>query len=1142
MSIHQQISYLSSPLEAAYGDLSVAMASTNFEFLREKHPELADLGSFAELYAFTDQDSALVKLRVFAETLVQAIYSYRRFEQLPTDSLVDLLGRSSFKAATPPLIQNKFHLLRKKGNQAAHGDLQQHTTEKVLEFVREAHGLALWWLLSSGQGKAGELPVWKEPAPPESVDELKAKSAATERALLERELQLEKLLADLEAARAKAEAKESSEQELHAMLASAQHAADVLEFSEEETRAKIIDESLRSVGWDVGLNGADTAEVKQEFLLNDGTKADYVLFDPETGKPLAVIEAKKTAEDPDKGKIQARIYADRLEEQFGQRPVIFYTNGFEIFIWEDAKTEPPRSLYNFYSRDSLEYAIWQTSNREPELAALNPSEAIVPGRLYQKEAIKRVAAAFDQRKRNALVIQATGTGKTRVAIGICELMARAKWAKRILFLCDRRELRKQANDAFAEHFPDASRVIVSRATAKDRDKRVYLATYPAMMKCFQDFDPGFFDLVIADESHRSIYNRYRDLFRWFDSFQVGLTATPIQFIERNTYELFGCEDQDPTFNYDYAEAVEADYLCPFQVIEHTTKFLRGGMKYSEMNAAQKAQADEQSANSEAIDYEKEEVDRKVFNKDTDRHILENLMKNGLRNADGTRLGKTIIFARNHKHAKLLVSLFDELYPQYGGDFCLRIDNYEPRAEQLIDDFKSKDGSKNLTIAVSVDMLDTGIDVPEIVNLVFAKPVKSHAKFWQMIGRGTRLCKNLFGPGQDKTEFLIFDHWGNFEYFEEAQTERQPTRSKSLTELLFEKRIDLAQAAVDQQDFDALPLATGLLRADVAALPDACLAVRDRLREVKSMEKPDVIQDFAPTTRAILRDVIAPLMQWRDLQGKEDAYRFDLFIARLQHAQLVGSADAADFRDTIIEMVSALPANLKVVQDHRQTIEAVKQPGHLAACSVVELETIREELRGLMHLRKKTTYTPTEPEYLNIAEDPGEVQYAPRAVTLPGGMEAYKERVGALFTELLQTNAALQKIRSAQPVTESELEDLAAEILLRDPDIDLQDLVARFPNKAGSLALAIRQIVGLDAEAVRAHFEAFATAHPDLNANQLRFLKLLEGQVAAHGAIELKRLWDAPFTSIHTDGIAGVFPDTAQVTELIDFVKTINDAN
>jgi len=1129
--------------------ISCVMKSQNFEFLRDGHEELADLGGFAERYALSDHSSCLVKLRTFAESMVKAVFSHHRLEQAYQSNLNDLLTDPSFKSITPAVVQDKLHLLRVKGNHAAHGSLFPTTDEQVMGFVEEAHKLARWFAISIDGQKLDEIP--KFAVPTQVAEETKAalereKKAALQK-LAEQEALMANLLQDLEKARAQAEAAEKSEEEKKTALTHAQQAANALEFSEEETRLQLIDEQLLAAGWDVGPRGQDTAEVAQEMkVLHQPTDsgegwADYILK-AENGKPLAVIECKKTAEDAAKGKMQARYYADGLEKEHGIRPVIFYTNGYEIFIWNDAKGEPPRPLFGFYSRDSLEYEHFQAQEREDKLGQLHPKERIVD-RLYQIEAIKRVSERFDQRRRKALIIQATGTGKTRVAIALCELMIRAKWAKRILFLCDRRELRKQAGDAFDEHLPHEPRVFVSNRTSEDRNKRIYLATYPAMMKCFQNFDVGFFDLVIADESHRSIYNRYRDLFRYFDGFQVGLTATPLKFVFRNTYRLFECENEDPTFNYTYEEAINHTprYLCPFKVVQHTTKFLRKGIKFKELTKDQQEELEDQVEDPEAIDYSREEVSRKVFSKDTDRRILQNLMENGIRTADGAGLGKTIIFARNHRHAKLLVELFDEEFPQYGGDFCARIDNYEPRAEQLIDDFKTNDGSKNLTIAVSVDMLDTGIDVPEIVNLVFAKPVKSYAKFWQMIGRGTRLCPDLFGPGEDKTVFQIFDHWGNFEYFDELEKEEEPSRSKSLTEQLFEARIKLAETAIERQSLDTLKLATQLLAADVAALPEDCLCVREKWREIRSVQKEGVIDAFEPHTVATLRREIAPLMQWRDARGKEAAYRFDLLIAKLQAAKLTGAATADDLRDQLIDEVSGLPINLKQVAEKNDAIQRAKDASFHAGAGTDDLEQLRTELRGIMRYRKKETVNPVEPLVLSVREDPGEVQYRTHKVKLEGlDLVAYRDRVESVLRKLFEESEALQKIRAGQPVPPEAIETLVDNVLLQDPDLHLEELLVHYPNKSKSLKLAIRQVIGLDSERVDEHFKAFVQKFPTLNANQIRFLDLLKSYLSRYGIIELEKLWEAPFTNIDSAGIDGVFTDEEQVDALLEILKDFNE--
>ena len=1125
------------------------MTSLNFEFLRLKRPELADIGGFAELYAFTDITSALVKLRTFAESLVKAVFAHHGFQMGYQSTLNDLLNDRSFQSITPPVVLDKLHYLRVKGNHAAHGTLHPMTSERLVEVIREAHDLARWIHLSVDGGNLQDIPAWRNLSP-ETIDEaaaLKKENKATLLRLAEQEALMAKLLADLDAARSQAEAAQKSEEEIKLILKQAQQSANALDFSEEATRRKLIEAQLIAAGWDVGPKGRSTAQVGQEIeVLHQPTTtgigyADYVLWD-EHQKPLGVLETKKTARDAEQGRMQAKYYADGLEKMYGQRPVIFYSNGYEIFIWDDAKGEPPRSLFGFYSPDSLHDLLFQTKERQPQLALLNPKEAIVD-RMYQIEAIKRASENFDRRRRKVLFIKATGTGKTRVAAALCELMIRAKWAKRILFLCDRKELRKQALNTFTEHLPGEPAVIVNKTSARDRQKRIYLATYPAMMKCFQNFDVGFFDLIIADESHRSIYNRYRDLFRYFDCYQVGLTATPVKFVFRNTYRLFECETGDPTFNYGYEEAIshEPPYLCPFKVIKHTTKFLRDGIKYKNLTKAQQEELDDQIEDSESIDYEREQVSRAVFNKDTDRQILRNLMENGIRNADGSRVGKSIIFARNHTHAKLLVALFDEMYPQYGGDFCARIDNYEPRAEQLIDDLKSTDGTKNLTIAVSVDMLDTGIDIPEIVNLVFAKPVKSYAKFWQMIGRGTRLCPDLFGPGNDKKHFQIFDHWGNFEYFDELVKEEDPSRQKSLAETLFAARIELAETAVAKQELSAFELATKLIVADINSLPQDCLSVREKWREIKGVQKDGVISGFASATVAVLKNQIAPLMQWRDMRGAEAAHQFDLLITRLQAAQLLGAGNVLELRDTLIQQVSELPINLTQVATKICTIKHATSMAYLESATTADLEHLRVELRGLMRFRRKKTAGPLPPLVLNIKEDPGSIQAVPHRPKLEGlDLAHYRNRVEGVLRSLMEESAALKKIRAGLPVSHDDLEELTNEVLLHDPDLHLEELLVHYPNKAKRIDLAIRQIIGLDAAKVDEHFRAFVQKYPALNSNQLRFLELLKAHVARYGAIELEKLWDAPFTSIHGGGVDGVFTDSHQVDDLLNLLSQLNE--
>ena len=1038
------------------------------------------------------------------------------------------------------------HAIRINGNKAAHGAETRTATTQWL--LRETHRLGQWLFLTFTGGDAGPVPAYQEPTRDatggKSKSELKREKKAILQRLADQETQMQKLLDDLAVARREATQAKATEEELRARLQAAQHVASVLDFNEEETRRRLIDTQLADAGWKVAPSGQSTNEVGQEVEVKHQPtesgigRADYVLYDG-NGKPLAVVEAKKTATDPEVGRTQAKCYADGLQQEHGQRPVIFYTNGFDIWIWDDASHWPPRKLYGFYSKDSLQFLIRQRSTRK-DLTKIIPHKDIA-GRFYQIEAVTRVLERFQKRQQKALLVQATGTGKTRVAISICDALNGAGWMKRVLFLCDRRELRKQAHNTFKRFLPDMPRVYVSSRTFEQREHRIYLATYPAMMKCFQTFDPGFFDLIVADESHRSIYNRYRDLFTYFDALQVGLTATPRKdMVSHNTYRLFDCEDNDPTTYYSFDQAVTDGFLVPFEVYTFTTPFLREGIKYSQMTAEQRRQLEEDEIEPESVEYEQRQVDKHVFNKETNRQIIRNLMENGIKVADGSRLGKTIVFARNHNHAVLLQDLFDKMYPQYGGNFCRVVDHYDPRAEALIDDLKGEGKNPELTIAISVDMLDTGIDIPEVVNLVFAKPVYSYIKFWQMIGRGTRLCEDLFGPGEHKRKFLIFDHWGNFEFFDEDYEEPEVTPGKPIQQILFEDRIRLAEEALASQNSGAFDLACDLLLGDVRALDDRTIAVRDNWREVKTVQQDGVIRQFDAATKSMLQTVIAPLMQWRDISGHVPACEFDLLCCRLQTHLLKGSSRFDDLKDELTNRVMKLQINLNPVRAKLATIQRVKSGSFWISPTVEAIEEVRCELRGIIHYRGKAGSGPTrQPRVLNVAEDEAQFEtgrYRPKLQGLE--LIEYRSRVQDVLTLLIDTTPALQRIKAGQPVSKEDLDKVAALVLAQEPDLNLNDLLDYYPETAGNLAVAIRGIIGLDASAVTERFTGFAQTHK-LNSTQLRFLDLLKNYIRDYGVIELDQLYEQPFTALDKDGLDGVFPDEQVADELVALVESFS---
>ena len=1114
------------------------MKSTNFEFLRERWPELASLGGFAEHYAATDPAGAMVKLRTFVESLIQRIYDEKGLPGPFTTSLYDLMTSKEFKAAIPSVVINVFHSIRKVGNRAAHGISISAITAQ--EHLKDAFDLGRWLYIISG-GSRKSCPDFQLPPAPKKDEAVSGADESGKRLVTEKlasqEIEMQALLAELESTRLKTQVAEKKIEELEAILSSGKSAADVLGFDETSTRKRLIDIELVAVGWNVAADGANTAEVTQEEeVRHQPTKtgtgyADYVLWD-DNGLPLAVIEAKKTAKSAELGQEQARLYADGLEKMHGRRPVIFYTNGFEIYIWDDGQGYPPRKIFGFYSKDSLQYLLYKRKHRLALDKIASKSEIV--DRLYQIEAIKRVSEKFSDKRRKALLVQATGTGKTRVAIALTDLLNRASWVKRVLFLCDRKELRKQAKNAYNE-FLNEPMTVVSADTAKDRDKRIYLATYPAMNKIFQTFDVGFFDLVIADESHRSIYNRYRDMFRYFDCLQVGLTATPVDFISRNTFKMFDCPDETPTAYYSLNEAVEEGYLVPYDVYTHTTQFLREGIKYKDLSDLQKQQLEEDGEDPADFDYENHQVDKQIFNRDTNRTILRNLMENGIQDETGQYPGKTIVFARNHNHAVLMAEVFNELFPQYGGKFCRVIDNYDPRAEQLIDDFKSAKDS-DPRIAISVDMLDTGIDVPEIVNLVFAKPIRSLVKFEQMIGRGTRLCPDLFGPGKDKTHFRIFDHWGNFEFFDKQYKKAEPLPKKSLMQQLFEARLDLARTALDHSELKTFDLVIPHIKEDLERLSEDTISVREKWREKRSVAKLEVLRQFDPVSEQILRTQMAPLMQWADIRGQVEAYRFDLLITAFQIELIKKSGCFEDFKAQVLDQISRLQMHLNPVRDKADVIRMVKSLEFWASVTVQELEKVRKELRGIMKYAAKTTYDPPQPKFIDIHDGQEEYQRLPTRLKF-SDMPGYRKQVQAALLKIFDENPILQKIKAGEPVSDTDLKALTSLVLTQNPDVDQEILREFFEETAGPLDFAIRSIIGMDAQAVNSRFSNFITAHPKLTANQVSFLKLLKNHISRYGVIEIEDLYEPPFTTIHSEGLDGVFTDESMVDELLGVVAS-----
>jgi type I restriction enzyme R subunit len=667
------------------------------------------------------------------------------------------------------------------------------------------------------------------------------------------------------------------------------------------------------------------------------------------------------------------------------------------------------------------------------------------------------------------------------------------------------------------------------------DARIYIGIYQGLINDYESFDVGFFDLIIADESHRSIYNLYGDIFKYFDALQIGLTATPVEMVSRSTCQLFGCDYKLPTANYPLEQAIADHNLVPFRVVAHTTKFLREGIKAAHLSDEQIAQLEDQGIDPNDLDFDAKDIDDAVTNKDTNRVILRNLMENGIRDTDGQLPGKTIVFARNIYHARILAELFDEMYPQFAGKFCRVIHSKEPRAEELIDQFKVSNGE--LHIAVSVDMLDTGIDVPEVVNLVFAKPVKSKVKFWQMIGRGTRLCKNLFGPGQDKNEFLIFDHWANFDFHDLNVDEVEPQVRIPLTQRRYEARLELAALALAKSDIPAFDALSIQLQQDAAALPDGGISIRENWQAVSQARDAKLVHQFAPVTRQLMSETVAPLMSALDVRGQGDALRWDLLMAKAQSVAIAKPDQANAHREEILEWVNRLPPHLNPVRAKANELKSIRSDSFWEGATYTELDGMRQALRDLMQLAEPPVVPPSSlVTRLDVQEDKSEFQVNVRHSNIKSvDFGIYRKAVQAALEPLFETDPVLLKVRRGESITSDELDMLNSLLHTRNPNVDLSTLREFYPDTAVPVTQILRSIVGLNHQAVDDKFTSFAQTHV-LNSQQLRFLSLLKEHIRQYGAIELGKLFDAPFNTVHAEGLGGVFPDQKQLDDVVSFVR------
>jgi type I restriction enzyme R subunit len=913
--------------------------------------------------------------------------------------------------------------------------------------------------------------------------------------------------------------------------------------NEKITREIYINLMLQEAGWDP--KGHNVAEYEVIGMpTGDGKNngpgyVDYVLWGDD-GKPLAVVEAKRTSRDPRVGSQQAKLYADCLERMHEQRPIIFHTNGFETYVWDDT-WYAAREIFGFYKKDELELMIQRRNTRISLVSA--EVDANIADRYYQIEAIRSVGRVLEGRGREALLVMATGTGKTRTAAALVDVLSKCNWAKRVLFLADRTALIYQAKAAFTNLLPNLPAVDLTRE--KDNlHARVVFSTYQTMInlvdKEYDDdkrhFGVGHFDLIIFDEIHRSVYNKYKAIFQYFDGYRIGLTATPKAEGDRDTYHLFGLEPNVPTYAYELEQAVEDGYLVPPMSLSVPLKFHREGIKYHELSAEERTKYEEALEDPITGDFpdevNKEALNVWLFNEDTVDRVLSFVMDKGIKVAGGDRLGKTIIFARSHKHAVFIKERFDRQFPHLGGHFCKVIDNYEEYAHSILKDFSQKD--KEPHIAVSVDMLDTGIDVPECVNLVFYKPVRSSSKFWQMIGRGTRLCKNLMGPGLHKEHFLIFDFCENFEFFGRKPEGLEDKKSKSITERLFEQRLKLIHLLQKKGDTYSLTYAEELkiyLHDQVNSLEENSFLVRQHWRLVekyRDIYKWNALKELE--VKEIL-DHLANLVY--EKEDDENAKRFDQLCYNMELEVLQKGSVAQQWMDDAITLAAGLSkqGRIPMVAAKMPLIMSAQTAAYWQEVSVEKFENLRKDLRSLIRFIEKSYRSDV---YTDFGDQLLQEPEGAKPVVNRINLDAYKRRV----TEYIQKNRhhiTIHKLRTNQPITARELEELER-MMFEQGELGTRD---NFIKAYGEQPLGkfIRSIVGLDIDAANAAFSKFIN-NPSLNVQQIRFVNMIVQYLSVNGTIDIEKLFEPPFTDIADNGIIGVF-NTDQANEIKTVISNID---
>ena len=906
------------------------------------------------------------------------------------------------------------------------------------------------------------------------------------------------------------------------------------EISEFQTRKNLINKSLCDAGWIENRDWINEYELQGMPNSSNIGYTDYVLFGDD-GRPLALIEAKRTSKDPVVGRHQAELYADLLERKFRRRPVIFLTNGYETRIIDGYYQE--RKIWGIYCKRDLEKLFNLVSNRQPRISDASINDSI-SNRYYQKGAIKAVCTAFENKQRKALLVMATGSGKTRTVISLVDVLLRKGWIRNILFLADRTSLVSQAAESFANLLPSLSSSNICRSDC-DLHARCILSTYQTMINLIdttrekddtRTFSNGHFDLIVVDEAHRSIYNKYREIFEYFDGLLVGLTATPKDDIDKNTYEVFNLDNGMPTYGYELAQAVNDRYLVDYKSVEVDTKVLDRGVIYLELTPEERMEYESLFVEDEVIPerIESSKINEWLFNRDTIVRVLDTVMRMGRKIDDGSRMGKTIIFARKHMHAEKIYQIFNEQYPSHVGE-CQVIDNHYSYADDMIRKFKDPDSK--VRIAVSVDMMDTGIDIPDVLNLVFFKPVYSKSKFWQMIGRGTRLCPGLI-DGKDKDCFYIFDFCRNFEFFRVNPKGIAMKDTESIQGRIFTVKA-LVACRLQELRYQVEPFMsfrTELVKDLTIKLNELSrdnFAVMGHLRAVDHYSRQEVLDSLSEDDVLVMERELAPLILPYD--DDPEAIRMDALMLMIEQGYVADSPKPMLFR-RLRQWVGALSKQMVIpdVAARTDTITLVLQDGYLENADLESYERIRIDLRDIMKYVSKVVRMPRDTNFL---DEVLKIEINDSELT-DEGLTSYHEKAEH-YIRMHEDEPVIKKLRTNIPLTDEDLADLQRILWSEIGTAD--DYHAEFKNKP--LPLFIREITGLDINAAKQAFSKYLD-ESTLNNGQIYFINQIIEYVVRNGVIsDMSILTESPFTNYGS--ISELFTDMTVWNRVMSVIREIN---